>query len=138
MIMGKKKEKHRQKVQARNAILNNPVARGAVALASRGKVIDKLNRASTDDQIHVLDSQVASTSPDKLKQAIMSHAGKEMDKAVVKFRKEGKPVTVDSLTAEIRSTPSFLKMCDRVGVTLEWFENLARERMGKFGITESR
>lgn len=133
--MGKRREKHRQKVQRRNTLLNNPVTRGTVALASRGKVIDELNKASTEDQIHVLDSQVASARPDKLRQAITGKAGKEMDKAIVKFQKEGKPVTVDSLTAEIKSTPSFLKMCERVGVTLEWFENLAQERIKKSGIT---
>lgn len=134
--MGKKKEKHRQKVQARNAMLNNPVARGAIALASRGKVIDELSRASTEDQIHVLDSQVASARPDNLRQTIISKSGKEMDKAIVRFQKQGKSVTVDSLTAEIRSTPSFLKMCEKVGVTLGWFENLAKERIKKHGIVE--
>ena len=132
--MGKNKKVHKQKVAMRNAMLNNPLARGAVAVASRGKVIDELNRASTQDQIEALNGTVAAKRPDKLRSALESKAPSEMDKAIRKFQKDGVVVTVDTLTAEIRSTPGFLSMCERVGLTLEWFEQLAKKRMEAHGL----
>ena len=114
--------------------LNNPVARKAVALASRGTVIEELRKAETSDQIDVLNSQVASSRPDKLRKAIAGKAPKEMDKGIRKLLKESKDVTVDALCAEIKSAPGFLPMCERVGLSLEWFERLAKERMEAQGI----
>jgi len=110
-------------------VLDNPVARKAVAFASRGAVIDELRKAETSDQIDVLNGQVASARPDKLRKAIASKAPGEMDKGIKKLQKEGKNVTVDALCAEIKSTPGFLAMCERVGLDLTWFEKLAKERM---------
>ena len=114
--------------------LDNPVPRKAVAFASRGAVVDELRKASISDQIDVLNSRVASTSPGKLHKAIASKAPKEMDRGIKKLQKEGKPVTVDALCDEIKTTPGFLSMCERVGLTLEWFENLAAERMEALGL----
>ena len=127
--MGKKSKEHRKKVQARNTRLSNPIARKAVMFASRGAVIDELRRAETSDQIDVLNSQVASSRPDKLRSAIANKAPKEMDKGIKKLQKEGKSVSVDALCAEIKITPGFLAMCERVGLDLPWFEKLAKERM---------
>lgn len=110
-------------------VLDNPVARKAVALASRGAMIDELRKAETSDQIDVLNSQVASSRPGKLQKAITSKAPKEMDKGIKKLQKEGKVVSVDALCAEIKTTPGFLSMCERVGLDLAWFEKLAKERM---------
>lgn len=132
--MGKKDKEHKRKVQARNAMLNNPVARKAVTFASHGAVIDELRKAGTSDQIDVLNSQVASARPDKLRKAIAGKAPKEMDKGIKKLQKEGKTVSVDTLCAEIKSTPGFLPMCERVGLDLAWFEKLAKERMEAQGL----
>ena len=133
--MGKKKKLHREKVAKRNALLDNPLTRGAVALASRGKVIDELRQASTEDQIEALNGTVASARPDKLRKAIMRKAPKEMDRGIEKLLKYGDgTVTVEKLLAEVRSTPGFLGMCERVGVTLEWFKELAKERMEMYGL----
>ena len=115
-------------------VLDNPVARKAVAFASRGAVIDELRKAETSDQIDVLNGQVASARPDKLRKAIASKAPGEMDKGIKKLQKEGKNVTVDALCAEIKSTPGFLAMCERVGLDLTWFEKLAKERMEAHGL----
>ena len=114
--------------------LDNPVARKAVAFASHGAVIEELRKAETSDQIDVLNSQVASTRPDKLRKAIASKAPREMDKGIKKLQKEGKDVTIDALCAEIKSTHGFLAMCERVGLSLEWFEKLAKERMEAHGL----
>jgi len=118
--------------------LDNPVARKAVALASRGDVIKTLEQASTEDQIDALNSTVAGQRPDKLRQALMKKAPKEMDKAIRDFQKMGKAVNVATLTEEIRNTPSFLAMCSRVGLELSWFEQLAKDRMSVHGITEAK
>lgn len=134
MPKSKHGKNHKQRVQARNAALSNPVARKAVAFASRGAVIDELRKAETSDQIDVLNGQVASARPDKLRKAIASKAPREMDKGIKKLQKEGKDVTVDALCAEIKSTPGFLSMCERVGLDLEWFEKLAKERMEAHGL----
>jgi len=114
--------------------LDNPVARKAIAFASRGAVINELRKAETSDQIDVLNSQVASSRPDKLRKAITSKAPKEMDEGIKKLQKEGKPISVDALCAEIKSTPGFLSMCERVGLDLEWFKKLAKERMEAHGL----
>lgn len=133
--MGKEKRERRERVAAgkeapfRSGI--SRVGRAAIGMAARGDVINTLKAADTVDQIEALDQTAAQTNPNKLKKAIMRNAPKEMDKAIKKFRKEGKPVTVDALCAEIKSTPGFLAMCERVGLDLQWFENLARERMEK-------
>jgi hypothetical protein len=132
--MGKKAKEHRKKAQARNAKLNNPVVRKAIAFASRGAVISELRKAETSDQIDVLNGQVASTHPDKLRKAIAGKAPGEMDKGIRKLQKEGKDVTVDTLCAEVRTTPGFLAMCERVGLDLDWFERLAKERMEAHGL----
>ncbi len=107
----------------------NSIVRKAIAFASRSQVVDQLRQALTEDQIDVLERTVAGRRPDKLRQALMSKTPGEMDKAIKKFQHEGKPVTVDTLCAEIKSTPGFLKMCERVGLDLAWFQNLAKERM---------
>jgi hypothetical protein len=105
--------------------LNNPIARTAVKLASRGKVIETLSAASTEEQIEVL----GSISPTKVGKAIMRKAPKEMDAGIAKFRKLGKKITVDALLEEVRTTPGFLVMCESAGVPYSWFEELAQERM---------
>jgi hypothetical protein len=97
-------------------------------------VIDELRKAETSDQIDVLNSQVASTKPSKLRKAITSKAPSEMDKGIKKLQKEGKAVSVDALCAETKSTPGFLSMCERVGLDLAWFEKLAKERMEAHGL----
>jgi hypothetical protein len=116
--------------------LSNPIARKAVAIASRGDVIRTLKQATTAEQIETLSSTVAAQRPNKLRRALMKKAPAEMDKAIRIFQKQGRPVTVASLTAEAKSTPSFVAMCEQVGLEMSWFDNLARERMKTHGITE--
>lgn len=116
--------------------LNNPVARKAVAIASRRDMIRMLEQASTEEQIETLDSTVAGQQPNRLRQALMKKAPVEMDKAIRDFQRRGKPITVTSLTEEAKNTPSFVAMCERVGIEMSWFDELAEERMKVHGITE--
>lgn len=116
--------------------LGNPVARKAVALASRRDVVRTLEQASTEQQIETLSSTVVGQRPSKLRQAIMKKAPREMDKAIRDFQEKGKPVTVETLTKEARNTPSFVAMCERIGLEMSWFDGLAKERMKIHGITE--
>lgn len=134
--MGKASKDHRKKVQARNARmgLENPIARTAVSLASRGQVVSELRKAPVEGQIDALSRTAGVTNPNKLAKAITSKAPGEMDKGIRKLQKEGKPVTVDALCAEIKTTPGFLRMCGQVGLNLEWFEDLARKRMEALGL----
>lgn len=116
------------------AVLSNPVSRKAVALSSRGAVINELRKAETSEQIDILNSQVASANPGKLRKAIASKAPREMDKGIKKLQKDGKVVSVDALCIEVTTTPGFLSMCEGVGLNLEWFEKLAKERMEAHGL----
>ncbi len=111
--------------------LSNPIARKAVSFTSRGAVVDTLRRASTADQINILNSTVASS---KLRRTLMSKAPREMDKGIKELQKQGKDVSVDALCEEIKNTPEFLSMCENAGLSLEWFENLAKERMEAHGL----
>jgi len=117
-------------------ILGNPVSRKAVALASRRDVVKTLEQASTEEQIETLNNTVAGQRPNKLRQALMKKAPKEMDKAIREFQKSGKPITVESLTEEARNTPSLVAMCERIELEMSWFDDLARERMKVHGIEE--
>lgn len=112
------------------------IARKAVSLASRREVVKELSKGSVSDQTGRLDELVGvGVLPVRaLRVAIMREAPKEMDKAIEKFRKQGKEVTVDSLLAEMRSEPGFLEMCRNAGITYEWFEKLAKERMEAYGL----
>lgn len=114
----------------RKAGLNNPIARKAVAIASRGAVINELKNATTEEQIKVL----SSISPSKVGKAIMREALGEMDKGIRNLLSSGREVTVDELLKEARNTPGFLQMCENAGVLYSWFEQLACDRMKKQGL----
>lgn len=135
--MGRRDRERRERIAAGH---EEPIAkvgflqRKAIGVLSRGAVVKELQQASTADQIDVLNTLVAGQRPDKLRRAIMRKAPGEMDKAIKKLQKDGEEVTVDSLCAEVKSTPGFLAMCERIGLNLEWFENLARERMSIRGL----
>ena len=118
--------------------LGNPIVRKAVAFASRKGVVEELSRGTTGEQVSRLEELRGSgTLPDrKLKEAIMRKAPKEMDKGIAKFQKQGKEITVHNLLEEVRTERGFLDMCERVGITYDWFKNLARERMRAKGVTD--
>ena len=128
--MGKASNRKKEHRRLAALGLSNPVARKAVAVASRDAVISELKKASTEEQIEVL----ASVSPSKVGKAIMRKAPAEMDKGIKELQKKDVPVTVDNLCAEIKSTPGFLTMCEQAGLSLEWFESLAKERMEAHGL----
>ena len=128
--------KRKKEKSIASQLLSNPVSRKAVALASRRDVIKTLEQATTEEQIETLNNTVARQRPSKLRQALMKKSPKEMDKAIREFQKSGKPITVESLTEEARNSPSFVAMCERVGLEMSWFDELARERMKVYGIEE--
>jgi len=135
--MGRRDRERRDRIQAGmedpmiGQVLRNPVARRVLATASKGAVVRELSRGTTSDQVERLGEMMMSGElpSNKLRDALTRKAPKEMDRAIRKFRRRGKEITVDSLCSEIQSTPGFLLMCERAGLTLEWFENLAKERM---------
>jgi len=124
-------------IQQVRRLASNPLGRIALRQASRKGVVEELSKGTVTDQIAELDSLhgTGELPGGKLANAIRSKAPGEMDKAIKKFQKQGKEVTVDSLCAEIKSTPGFLQMCNNAGITLEWFEDLARERMKAYGVS---
>ena len=119
-------------------VAGNPVGRRVLATASRKGVVSELTKGSTEDVVRNADELVATgtVSDQVMRKAIMDKAPKEMDKGIRKFQKEGREITVDSLCREVKTTPGFLETCARVGIPLEWFENLARERMAAKGIVQ--
>ena len=117
-------------------LAGNPIGHQILKRASHKGVVEELSKGDVTDQVHRLDSMAGTGElPEgKLAKAIRDKAPKEMDKAIKKFKKQGEEITVESLCAEIKSTPGFLQMCNNVGITLEWFEELARERMKAHGV----
>src|SRR3972149_3242574 len=115
--MGRRDRERRERIRAGTetsiaaGVLDNLVARKAVALASRGTVIAELQKAETSEQIDVL----SSISPSKVGKAIRRKAPSEMDKGIRTLQKQGKLVTINALCAEIKSTPGFLAMCEQAG-----------------------
>lgn len=114
-----------------------PFRNTAIKLAARSGVIRELSRGTTTEQIGKLDELTTTgvLPNSKLGKAIMDKAPKEMDKAIRKYQKEGKKITVDSLLVEVRSQQGFLDMCNKIGITYQWFEDLARTRMKAHSIT---
>jgi len=133
---GKEKSISQQAREGVAKLANNPIGRQILRRASHKGVVEELSKGDVTDQVHRLDSMAGTGElPEgKLAKAIKDKAPKEMDKAIRKFKKQGKEITVESLCADIKSTPGFLDMCNNVGITLEWFEDLARERMKAHGI----
>ena len=119
-------------------VAGNPVGKKVLAAVSRKGVVEELTKGSTGEQVERLEELVdAGSLPDrKLREAIMKKAPGEVDKAIRKFQKQGVEITVDSLCREVKTEPGFLAMCERIGLSLEWFEELARERMAAKGIVQ--
>ncbi len=121
-----------------NAIRNgiSSVTRGALSVVSRKGIIAELSKGTTTEQVGKLHelSNEGVLPASNLRKALMNNAPKEMDKAIRKFRAQGKEITIDSLLEESRNTPGFLKMCESAGPSYAWFENLARERMSALGV----
>ena len=147
--MGRAKRERRERVAAglepsiaelerAKRMANNPIGRQILKRASHKGVVEELSKGDVTDQVHRLDSMAGTGElpGGKLAKAIKDKAPKEMDKAIKKFRKQGKEITVESLCAEIKSTPGFLQMCNNAGITLEWFEELAKERMEANGVMQ--
>lgn len=125
-----------RKAKIKQGILK-PFRNTAIKLAARGGVIRELSKGTTTEQIGKLDelATMGVLPTSKLGKAIMDKAPKEMDKAIKKYQKEGKKITVDSLLVEVRSQRGFLDMCNKIGITYQWFEDLARTRMKAHSIT---
>jgi hypothetical protein len=105
----------------------------------RRAVERELTRGTTDQQIGKLDELMDHNVLEGgvLKNAIMQKAPDEMDKAIRKFRKKGKEISVATLCAEIYENKQFQNTCSRIGLTVAWFEELAAERMKKAGVCEN-
>ncbi len=118
------------------AALRNPVVRKVAEAVARRSVVKELSKGSVDDQTARLNElrESGELPQSNLRDSVMSNAPGEMDKAIRKYLKKGKPVTVDTLCEEVKNNQSFLKMCTGVGLDLSWFENLARERMEAYGL----
>lgn len=131
-----RKRKRKEELKLAQAVLNNPLTRKVATVASRKGVVKELSEGTVSAQMGKLDELVGTgTLPkSRLRDAIARKAPKEMDKAIRKFRKEGREVTVDGLLVEVRSTPGFLKMCEGVGLDYSWFERLAKEQMEANGL----
>ncbi len=116
--------------------LGNPISRKLAAFASRKGVVEELSKGTTGEQVNRLNELSGSGSlPDrKLKEAIMRKAPGEMDKGIKKYQKQNKEINVKSLLTEVRAEPGFLKMCERVGLSYAWFEELAGSRMKEHGL----
>ena len=123
--MGRASNRKKQRRELAAKGLSNPIIRKAVAISARGKVVNELQKATTDEQIEVL----SSISPSKVGKALIKKAPKEMDKGIKELQKQGKRVTAEELCREIRETPSFLQMSEEAGVPYKWYEELAKQRM---------
>ncbi len=99
--------------------------------------MQELTKGSTEEVVGNLDelNRTGTVPSSKIKKSLMRKAPGEMDKAIRKFREQGKEITVDSLCAEAESTPSFVRMCENVGLPMSWFRELAAERMKANGIS---
>ncbi len=124
-----------QKEDAKN-VLSNPISRLLVKLRSKQAVIDELSKGTVDDQSKRVNTLIDDgvVSGGKARKKLEAKAYQEMNEGIRRFQKQGKPITVSNLLAELRSEPSALKMFENVGLDYSWFEDLARERMNALGV----
>ena len=135
--MGRRDRERREALTSgEGMVFRNPVARKVIALRARSGVIEELSKGTVDDQCNRLSHTVGTGTlpPSKLKAALMNKAPKEMDKAIREFKKKGKPITVETLTEEVRTNHAFQAMCKQAGLDIQWFEKLAQEKMSENGI----
>jgi hypothetical protein len=128
--------KEGKETSIRDKILNNPVTKSILKHTSVNGVKQELLRGDVSEQTSKLNTLMGEgLLPDwKLKQTIMAKAPGEMDKAIKKYQKQGKSITVDTLLSELRSEKGFLQTCERCGLDYTWFTGLAKERMDAKGI----
>ena len=131
--MGKR---NRERIERIRAGLEEPRAAQIAKKMGRPLVEKELLKGTDEERINRLDSLVSTgdLKADKLRASIMDNAPAEMDKAIRKYQKEGKEISVDTLCHEVRTDLPFRTTCQRVGIPLSWFEDLARERMAKLGV----
>lgn len=127
--------RNRERIARIREGLEKPI-RHAIARSAHSRVVEELSKGTTDEQVSRLNEMAGTRElpAGKLKEAIMVKAPKQMDEAIKKYRKEGKPITVDSLLVEVRTEPGFLKMCENVGLDYGWFKALAKDRMEAHGL----
>jgi len=87
-----------------------------------------LQAMNTGNQIKTLSDSLHSgrLSPAKLCEALVDNAHREMKKGADKLRKQGKAVTVEALLEEYHKDISFQGLADEVGLTEQYFANLAK------------
>lgn len=56
---------------------------------------------------------------------------KDMEKQVTKARKKGRAITEDNLVREIEKTPEFLEFCEELGLSIEYWRDMARRVIGE-------
>ena len=126
----------RERIERIRAGLEDPIRHQQIRESSYKGMVKELSKGNVTKQTDRLSELVGTgTVPEnKLRHEIMRNAPAEMDKAIRKFQKKGKEITVESLTADIRKESSFLRMCERVGIDITWFEKLAQIRMEVQGL----
>lgn len=143
--MGRRNRERRERIvggdeslrvsQQVSRIVSNRLGSRIFRRMARSKVVSYLQGNSTEEAIDNLATLAAEDSgkATAVRDAILAKAPAEMDKGIDKCRRRGIEVTVDNLLSEVRSTPGFLSMCASVGISEQYFINLAKERMGGKG-----
>lgn len=92
-----------------------------------------LQRQSTDKQVDFLSTAVGEgrLKQGKLRDQLEKNAPKEMRKGIEKLVKQGKTPTVDLLLWEYRHERAFQKLAASVGLTEEWFIELAKREIAR-------
>lgn len=90
-----------------------------------------LQRQSTGKQVDFLNGAIGEgrLKQSKLRQTLEANAPKEMRKGIEKLVKKGKVPTVDLLLEEYHREKAFQKLAGSVGLTEEWFIQLAEEEI---------
>jgi len=125
----KELEKRRGRLQK---AFDNPILRPVVSRASALAVKKELTEGkTTEEMLGGLDTLMSDgvLGRSALANAIRRKAPGEMDKAIRRFRREGKEISVATLCAEVYADKRFQATCAKVGIPVSWFEDLARARM---------
>ncbi len=93
--------------------------------------VKALQRRSTESQVDFLSKALdrGRLSESTLRYELETTAVKEMRRGIERFARQGTPLTVDLLLGEYDSEPSFQALAARVGLTRDWFADLAEREI---------
>lgn len=93
--------------------------------------VKRIKSAGEEEQLAFIDNAVkeGKVSNNTIRRQLEQNAPKAMWDGILKFSREGKPLTVDALLEEYHADKGFQKMALNAGLDEQWFIDLANQKL---------